>query len=531
MHHLAPVAPVYVLLQKIQRFTLSPAGISLFAGGLLPLAFAPVGLSGLAIISMAILFHCLSQATVKQASLYGLLFGIGEFSVGISWLYISIHDFGHAPLALAALITALFIAIISLYPAIMATVFAWRFNRLNTIARIAAFAALWTLSEWLRATLFSGFPWLLLGYSQSNVALSQLTPIIGIYGIGFLVALMGGALCAGWYALRRQQAHGYFLLALIALIYLLCDFIPPHYWTTIEGPAQTVSIIQGNQTNKWDPNGAWKSMDTYYRMTNQHWASDIIIWPESAIPMPYDDIRAYFDGLASKARQQNTALLVGIPRYAGNHRYYNAMIALGEAEGHYYKQHLVPFGEYLPIPWLIDIIRWFNIPMSEMVAGAQEKHLLQAKSVKIAPFICYEIAYSDSVRKALPEAQLMVTISDDAWFGHSFALAQHLQIAQMRAIQAGRYHVMVSNSGLSAIIAPDGQIIKRIPPFTQTSLSGQVFAMKGTTPWVYWGDAWIIALITLMVLLCEASQWHFRRRSKSATSKTAGIATNSIDSV
>lgn len=454
--------------------------ISLIAGSLLPLAFAPWHYFWLAPIATAILLYIWLKSTPWRAALNGWLFGIGMFGVGTSWVYISIHRFGGASILLSSMLTALFIITLALFIAICG----YCMTRFAPKKFILSFPVFWILFEWLRSHLFTGFPWLLLGYSQTNSLLRGYAPIIGVYGISLLVAL-SAALIAAIFKRRKKI----FPIIILILIWAVGELLVPINWTKPTGKPITVSIVQGNipQQLKWSPDQIAPTIQHYKSLTQPYWNNDIIIWPEAAIPLPLPYAQTFVNQISAAAKKHHASLILGIPIQI-NSQYYNAAISLGAGSGKYYKQRLVPFGEYVPFESILrGLFTFFDLPMSEFVKGPTKQDLLHAGNVLIAPYICYEVAYAHLVHRDLPKAQLLITISNDAWFGKSIAAAQHLQIGQMRCLETGRYMLFGTNNGITAIINPQGKIVKRLPRFKSLVLTGKVYAMQGETPcmWLY----------------------------------------------
>lgn len=464
--------------------------LSLIAGGILPLAFAPWGYFWLAPLSIAILLIIWTEGTPWRAALNGWLFGIGMFGVGASWVYVSIHRFGGASILLASFLTALFIITLALF----LTIQGYCFARFAPRKFIVTFPVLWVLFEWVRSHLFTGFPWLLLGYSQTNSPLRGYAPIIGAYGISFLVALSAALIVS----ILRLKKRRFIYLIILMLIWVVGSVLTPINWTKSIGKPIKVSIVQGNipQQIKWSPEQIKPTMQHYKNLTN--WQNDIIVWPEAAIPLPLPYAQKFVGKMSGLAKKHHASLILGIPIQIDS-QYYNAAIAIGNGRGAYYKQRLVPFGEYVPFEkYLRGLFTFFDLPMSEFVVGAKNQKLLRADNVLIAPYICYEVAYDNLVRQDLPRAQLLITLSNDAWFGKSVAAAQHLQIGQMRCQETGRYMIFSTNNGITAIIDPHGKIIARLPRFKTKVLNGKVYAMRGTTPFITIGMCGVV-LIALVV--------------------------------
>lgn len=485
-------------------------GFALILGGLLALAFAPVAFYPLAILCPALLLLLWLNCTPQRAFFIGLFFGIGFFTVGVSWVFISIHVFGQTSIVLSLLITGLFIFILALFLGLQGYFLNHFFPDNTRLKRYLVFPSLWTLSEWIRSWIFTGFPWLLLSTSQVNSPLAGYAPLVGGLGITFLVTLSSALLLS-----LINKIEKYFLCTLLLLIALWTvgyglNFI---HWTRTVGKPIQVSLIQANvpQAIKWQPNYIQTSLDDYQQLTQAYWNSRLIIWPEAAIPLLKHNALPFLNQLDSEAKQHGTTIITGIPIQQG-FQYYNGMLALGVDHAHYYKQRLVIFGEYLPwwISWAQGLLNLLDIPMSSFSPGPPNQSVFKVANLNLGTFICYEIAYPSLIREALPKAQLLLTINDDAWFGHSFALAQHLQIGQFQALVTGRYLLFLSNTGMTAIVNPQGNIQAQLPSFKIRVLTGKVYALSGTTPWVKLGDCPIIIFLVGLVILCYAYLRHHR---------------------
>lgn len=472
---------------------------ALVAGATLPFAFAPFGFYPLAVICAATLLILWLSTSPKQAFWRGMCFGIGFFGVGISWVYISIHQYGNTDVWLAVLITAVFVLVISSYIALQGYLFA-RFFPKNTFSKLClAFPASWVLQEWIRGWLFTGFPWLLLGASQTNSPLSGFAPIIGEYGLSFLVAFIAGLFV---YAGKKFEYKKMLYVCFALVAFLLSGIaLAQVQWTQPSGKSIKVSLVQGNipQQLKWDRAYLETTLNRYYELTQKHWDSRIIIWPEAAIPLLQKEAQGFINLIDKQAKQHNATIVTGLPIQDGM-QYYNGMIAVGLDHATYYKRHLVPFGEYVMFDkWLRGLIGFFSIPMSDFSSGPTKQADFQVNGLNMAPFICYEVVYPNIVLSEMPKAQILVTLSNDAWFGHSFASAQHLQIGAFMALATGRYLIFSTNDGITAIVTPKGQIQQQIPRFEAEVLTGRVYPMVGSTPWAWMGDTPILILMVMLV--------------------------------
>ena len=472
----------------------------LIAGLCLPLAFAPFNYWVIAFISPLILLASWYNVTPRQAMFRGLVFGLGFFGVGISWVYISMNTFGGMPIALSLFITTLFVAFLSLFIALQGYLTRKFFNQQSPLYFLV-FPSLWVLFEWTRTWLFTGFPWLFLGYSQLSTPLKNLAPIGSVYLVSFGVALTASTLVYLFTSTRKLSRI--ISIALIIVIWGSSIYLNSVSYTHNTHKKLSVALIQGNvkTTIKWDPKEIIHTLKLYHTMTEKLWGHQLIIWPEAAIAVLPSQIKDYINTLQTEATQHNTTIMTGIPLTHG-FNYYNGIMLLGNSKGTYLKRHLVPFGEYIPFEkYVSKLFGAFNIPMSNLSPGAFHQPLLRVDNIPIAPYICYEIAYPAEVRNTLKNAQLIVTLTDDGWFGHSFASAQHLQIAAMRSLETGRYQALCTNNGITAIINDKGHIVSTSPRFKRTVLTGQIPLLRGTTPWQKIGE-WplILCLFSLLLL-------------------------------
>lgn len=459
--------------------------VVLLIGSLLPFAFAPYHYYALSFIIPAILFGFCYKASPKKAFFYGLLFGLGFFGVGVSWVYVSIHIYGHASPLIAVIITGLFVAALSLF-------IACQFFIANSISRYTStlltllliYPISWVIFEILRGIIASGFPWLYLGYSQTSSILRGFAPIIGVYGLSLMVAGIAGALVS--IVLIPSKRYRIICTLIIAGLFSTGFYLSDRSWTISTSKPITVSLIQGNvqQMLKWDPAHLVQILNDYETLTKQHWKSQIIVWPEAAIPTYPETVPDYLNQLDQAAKQHKTTVIIGIPTDDPNtESAYNSLMALGKGHGVYRKRHLVPFGEYTPMLNLIRYLkRYVDIPMSGFTKGESQQPSITANGISIAPFICYEIGYPYLALKTIQNTGIIVVISDDSWFGNSSASAQQLQMAQMRALETGRYVLYSTNTGITAIINPQGKIQSQLPINQQAVLTDTVNIMQGNTP-------------------------------------------------
>ena len=459
--------------------------LALLAGALLPFAFAPFNIYMLAFAMPAVLLHLWLKSSARQAFWLGLLFGLGFFTVGDSWIYISVHSFGNATPFLAALLTGMLILLMSCYPAVQGYVLRRLFSTKSVLVNcLCAFPVTWVLLEYIRSFLFDGFPFLFLGYSQLTNPLSGLAPLIGVYGLSLITTIISGVFVLVTRKISRlQKLIG---ISAIALFVLLGLNLQGHQWTQPAGHPIQISLIQGNipQALKWDSNQLNTILTKYARLTDQHWDSPLIIWPEGAIPVFPDQIPVFFSDLNQRAQAHHSTVIVGAPLDdERTQTYYNGLVMLGSNTGSYRKQHLVPFGEFTPLRSFYEpLIKKLNVPMSDLSPGPAIQPTLMFNHIPIAAFICYETAFPNETLDDMQGKQLAINIVDDAWFGQSIAQAQQLQMTQMRALETGRYFVVTSNTGITALINPLGQVTDTIPINTTDVLTIKATPMIGQTP-------------------------------------------------
>lgn len=490
---------------------------ALLSGGVLALAFAPIHAFWLSIVSPAFLLLLWQNSSVKRVTAIAFIYGLGFFGVGASWVFNSIFVFGNTGLLLAVTITALFVVVLAVFFAIQGFLWQKLFPKTSYLKILVAFPCLWVISEWLRSWILSGFPWLLLGHSAVPSPLAGMAPIVGVYGISFILLFLAGLLTiAALPQLVEKPNHGIRWqksnlagLALL-LIFGLCALSKNLHWIKAQHTPMQASLIQGNvpQNLRWDPSQIQAIIDRYTRLSQHSGAVDWIVWPEAAIPLTLQQGTAVYSAFNRQNQRTHSTLLLGLPMQQGKD-YFNAAMTLGIDHGFYYKRHLVPFGEYVPFEnQLRGLIGFFDLPMSNFLAGAAKQNLLTIKGTPIGVFICYEVAYNTLLRNDLPKAEVLVTISDDDWFGRSFAPWQHLQIAQFQAAASARPMLFASNSGSSAFIDPYGNIEASLTPYIAASLTHTVQPVSGTTPWVWLGDTPIIALMCLLLVL---AYWNTRQ--------------------
>ncbi len=481
-------------------------------------AYAPAGWFPLIWLALAGLFALLTQPAdngqtpLRSALIGGALagaFGLGLFLTGVSWVYVSLSTFGGMVAPLAALSTFLFCCVLLLFPALAGFLFV-RFCPTGWWRRALFFAALWAITEWLRGWVLTGFPWLAVGYSQAPPSpLAGFAPVLGVYGVSLLTALTAALICEAfrrWMSVEACPANRWarwcpaLPLLLAGALLASGDVLRDIRWTSPQGELISVALLQGNvaQDIKWRPEKFNESLRTYYRLALDN-PAQLTVLPETALPAFIEQIPGeYLDELKKLAERQQGDMLFGIAM-GGRNQYANGAVSLGTSpEQRYRKSHLVPFGEFVP-PGFAWFLKVASIPMSDFTAGETTQAPLSIAGQKVAVNICYEDAFGEEIIRALPQATLLANLSNVAWFGDSLAPAQHLQIAQMRALETGRMMLRATNTGMTAIIAADGQVQSVLKPFTRAALRGEVRAYTGSTPYVRWGN-WLTIMIALLLI-------------------------------
>lgn len=471
-------------------------------GALLSLAFAPFGLYVLAVLCLTGLFILWWHAPPRRAARLGFSFGCGTFLAGTYWLYTSIHVFGQAPVWIAFLLMLGLVAVMGAYHALVGYVFARWLRGAGSWSVLVALPALWVLVEWLRGWVLSGFPWLALGYSQIDSWLAGFAPLGGVYLLSWLVALSAAALAV---AIRGPTPARIVSMLLLLAVWSAGALLSGREWTQRADGQLTVSLVQGAipQDLKWQAENRALTLKLYEELTQQALGSRLIVWPEAALPVLAHEVEDYLHALDRKARSRGSEVVMGILRYdVERGQFRNAILSLGRDPQWYYKRRLVPFGEFFPVPKFVrSWMRLMSLPYVDFAAGDRSQPALEVGGAKLGATICYEDAYGSEQLEVLRDATVLVNVSNDAWFGDSTAPHQHLEIARMRALEAGRYLLRATNNGVTAIIGPTGKIIDAIPQFEPAVLTGTVEPRTGLTPYARTGNAPIVVLCLLLLAL------------------------------
>lgn len=465
------------------------------------LGFAPFDFWPAPVLALAGLYALCAGATPRRATWLGWCFGLGHFATGVYWVYISTHVFGGAAAWLAVLLAAVLFAYLALYPALACGLASWARAWHAPVGWLVV-PGLWMLGELLRGWVYSGFPWLSLGYVALDAPAERWIPLLGTHGLSLLFALSAFAVWRATVAVDRRSR----LLAMgLALLPLSGALLPPPAttWTEAVGDPLSVAMVQGNvpQDQKWDTAQTHAVLERYRAMTLSAADADLIVWPEAVPNRPLDEVLPYFEELDAQLRSGDAALLAGVLIYDDRLSVYNSIIALGSARGRYDKRHLVPFGEYFPIPaWLRPIMDVLDLPYGDISSGAAPRPPIKVGDQALGISICFEDVFGAEFAAASAPASILVNATNDAWFARSSAAHQHLQIARYRALENGRWLIRATNTGISALIGPDGRVRLRSGHYTTEVLRGQVTPRAGQTPYARWRDAplWALAVLTLL---------------------------------
>jgi apolipoprotein N-acyltransferase len=496
--------------------------LALAAGALHALSFAPWERPWLQVLALALLFALTTHIQrPRAAALLGFLFGLGWFGIGVSWVYISMHVYGQMPALLAGAATAAFCAFLALYPALALGV-AQRMARAPFLRLALALPATWALSEWLRGTLFTGFPWLASGYAHTDGPLAGFAPVLGVYGIGFVAALLAGALAIFTLPLRQRGVRGYVWAAgMLALALVGGTLIGQQRWTQPIGAPLKVRLVQANipQDAKFTTEGLRRAFD-------EHWALmqgprvDLIALPESVFPVPLGFVPGEaLDAFRSFAREYDSGLIFGVFIEDPPLAYYNSAVGLAPAATawqRYSKQHLVPFGEFIPwgFRWFVDLMQ---MPIGDQERGAVDQPPMAIGGQRIAVNICYEDLFGHVIRRAWHDPAnaptMMLNLSNLAWFEDSIALPQHLQISRMRTLETQHPMLRATNTGATAIVDAWGRVAAQLPFNTAGALDGTAQGQHGLTPYIRYGNAPALLIGAIVLLFAAAVARAGRRRS------------------
>jgi apolipoprotein N-acyltransferase len=485
--------------------TLARTTAALLAGLAMALAFAPYSQWWAAFVSLAVIFALVVSAQrLRVVCLLGASYGLGYAGLGVYWIYYSIANYGGGPVA-AVVATGVLVALFALIP-MVALLLGWLAGARHRPGNaLLALALAWVLVEWIRSWLLTGATWLSVGYSQIDTPLASVAPVAGVYGVGLLLVLIAGGLAAG---LLKPLSLRWMAPVLMAAVTVVAALLLDRDWTTPSAEPLRVALIQGNidQARKWDPNARDAIIAQYREQTEAAFGADLIIWPESALPVVYQDAQPAIERLAARAQRAGSTLMLGAPAAdPAGAGLFNAVVVPGEDTAFYYKRHLVPFGEYVPLRHLAGgLLDFVGTPLGDFSAGHSAKPL-QVAGHAVGVSICYEITFGAEIAAALPQAQWLLNVSNDAWFGDSPAPWQHLQMSRMRALELGRPLLRATNTGVSAIIDSRGALEADTALFETLTLTGEIEPHEGLTPYARWRDWPVVGVSALGLLVLAAT--------------------------
>ena len=496
--------------------------LALAAGALHALSFAPWERPWLQMLALALLFALTTRIErPRAAALLGLAFGLGWFGVGVSWVYISMHVYGQMPALLAGAATAAFCAFLALYPALALGV-AQRVAPAAFLRLALALPATWALSEWLRGTLFTGFPWLASGYAHTDGPLAGYAPVLGVYGIGFVAALLAGALALFALPLRQRGVRGYVWAAGVLVIAMAGGaLLGPLRWTQPTGAPLQVRLVQANipQDAKFTSEGLRRAFEAHWALM-QGPRVDLVALPESVFPVPLGFVPSEaLEAFRTFAHEHASGLIFGVFIEEPAMAYYNSAVGLtpdAPAWQRYSKQHLVPFGEFIPrgFRWFVDLMQ---MPIGDQERGAADQTPMAIAGQRIAVNICYEDLFGHVIRRAWSDPAtaptMMLNLSNLAWFEDSIALPQHLQISRMRTLETQHPMLRATNTGATAIVDASGRVVAQLPFNTAGALDGTVQGHHGRTPYIRYGNAPSLVISVIVLLFAAAVARAGRRRS------------------
>jgi apolipoprotein N-acyltransferase len=519
--------------------------VALAAGAANTLSFAPTPHGGWLELAIFVFFFAwLTRSTGwKSAALTGGAFGFGNFVTGVWWLYVSMHFYGGMAAPLAGAAVVLFSLYLAVYPALAAGIWSFCAGHARNGAAVddtpfsptwhgaLAFASAWAIGEWLRGTVFTGFPWLASGYAQVDGPFAGFAPVAGVYGVGWMLALVAALIVQALLpfmssrkpgnngdtrlntngakpAAARVVVPGAIALALIAAGLLL----PLVQWTVPANAPLTVRLLQGNvkQEMKFEESGMRAAIDQYQQMITSK-PADLIVTPETAIPVLAQQLPEPFaSAVRNFSASTGSAILFGaiggtITPEGRVIDYTNSLFGVtpGTRDAYRYdKHHLVPFGEFVPwgFRWFVNLM---SIPLGDFFRGAPVQKPFIVHNQPVAVDICYEDIFGEEIARTIREsdtpAGVLVNSTNLAWFGDTIALDQHLQIARMRSLETGRPMLRATNTGMTAAIDANGKVLGRLTPYTIGSLDVTVQGTAGSTPYVTSGNNTVLAVSLLLL--------------------------------
>lgn len=474
------------------------------------LAFAPVGFWPLQLIDLATLFVVLYHAgTVKKVMQLTWTFCFAWLFFGVIWLTVTMFRYGDMPVWLSVLCVLLFAAALACIPALamgLASSMRQRFQMSPAVVCLVLFPTCWSLAEWTRDWLFTGFPWLVSGYAHNIGPLAGYAPVMGVFGITWLSALIAG--CVVLFLQRRRM---YAIPAL--MIFCAGATLQLVQWTTPHGQPLTVRLLQGNvdQQIKFEHEHLIDSLQ-FYADAIQKQPADLIVTPESALPLPkYALPTGYLDMLQQFAGRTHSTIALGLFNSDGPDLFANSMISITPTPSsptyRYDKHHLVPFGEFIPkgFAWFYH---YMNIPMGDLQRGGLLALPFPVKDQQVLPNICYEdvfgeeiaerIAYAHFTHKPVPT--ILLNMTNLSWFGDSWAMPQHVQITQMRTLEMGRPMLRSTNTGVTTLVNAQGRVVSQMATFERGELDVRVQGYQGLTPYIVCGNYLWLGLMGIFAL-------------------------------
>jgi apolipoprotein N-acyltransferase len=486
------------------------------------LGFAPFNISPAMLATLMGLFFLWQKAeTSFEAMRIGLWFGLGMFGLGTSWLFSSMYFYSGMNIVSSALATFIFVLFLSLY-LLVAGLIVSKLKQSNPDRKWVDLAIMmplvWVLMEWVRGSWFTGFPFLLAGNTHLGTWLDGYAPVFGVLGVSWAIATS-----AGLFVLLLKSRLWLPISAAFACIWLLGAGLKQITWVHPEGKPIKVALVQGNipQDKKWLASEFMTSMKTYVSLTKQSMDADVIVWPETAIPAYFDLVQeGVLNSFIRDAKLLEKDILLGVIARTDDHeKYYNALVNARNPQEFYYKKHLVPFSEYFPFSNFFKALSLlFNIPFSEFSEGEVVNKPMKLGGQMAGVTICYEIAFGDEMAKTVAKTRYLITVSNDAWFAHTFEPAQQVQDVQMRALELGREIARSTNTGYTMIVGVDGQIKAKIPAYKAGVLKGDVQPYVGETFFAKWKLLPIQILMAIgLVFVLGARLYKSRKKAAEST--------------
>ncbi len=498
---------------------------SAVSGVLLALSFPRPGISSLAWVALVPLFLVMDKRPFRSGFVAGMFF----FGTVLYWLNIVMTTYGKLAPVFSLVAYLLLVAYLALFFA-TATWGAWRLREKCGLSPVLTLPVLWVALEFVRSFLLTGFPWATLGYSQSHLSLIQSADLLGVYGLSFLLVLSNAVLAgtiATWQRGDRRQIPrvGWVALVVLFSLNLGYGYVRLRTFQTEDGKPLVVGLIQGNidQSLKWDPSYQEETVRIYTSLSEKASRKDgveLLLWPESATPFYFQEDGPLAESVKTLTVDTGAYLLFGSPAYQvvnKSFRYLNSAFLLspqGQVVGRSDKVHLVPFGEYVPLGKYLPFVEKMVVGVGDFSPGVISP--LPMNGARIGALICFEGIFPELARQYVRQgSDLLVNITNDAWFGRSAAPYQHLAMTRFRAIENRVWVARAANTGISAFIRPDGTIVRQTPIFERGYLDGEV--RLGAHPGVYTriGDLFpLLALIVSIIWLVKT-----RKRMDSAGSE------------